>query len=198
MPYNPATPGWRQEALLVERQLEELLGTDYIDVIVEAGPETSFLAEVRMSGKYAFMKCRRRADYAGPLTWTEPFGEYSDYNFWHFCGDQRVKMLRTAWLSKMTRASAIYDDDSKRYRFFAEAERLIIDHAVAIPFSISAGDGYVMSRLNEFEGEYAPYGIASQRYKGCALHEHSMSMAEFSARYAAWLELKQGAQEVAQ
>ena len=196
MPYNPATAGWRQEALLVERQLEDLLGRDYIDIIVEAGPETSFLAEVRMSGKYAFMKCRWGADYADPLTWTEPFGEYSDYNFWHLCDDQKVKMIRATWLSKMSRASAIYDDDEKRYRFFAEAERLIIDHAIAIPFSISVGDGYVMSRLNEFEGEYAPYGIANQRYKGYYLHEHSLSMDEFSAAYAQWQERKRSMEDL--
>ena len=191
MPYNPATAGWRQESNRVERQLESLLGSDFIDVIVEAGPETAFLAEVRMSGKYAFMKCRWGADYADPLTWTEPFGEYSDYNFWHLCDDQKIIMIRAAWLSKVSRASAIYENDEKRYRFFAEAERLIIDHAIAIPFSISAGDGYVMSRLNDFEGEYAPYGIANQRYKGYFLHTDSMNMEEYGAAYALWQEQKQ-------
>ena len=197
MPYNPATAAWRQECERVEAQLEGLLGRNYIDIIVEAGPETAFLAEVRMSGKYAFMKCRWGADYADPLTWTEPFGKDSDYNFWHLCEDRKISVLHEAWASKVTRASAIYDDDATRYRYFADAERLVIEHAIAIPFSISGGDGYVMSRLNPFEGEYAPYGIANQRYKGYVLHKDSMNMDEFSAAYALWQEQKKAAQEVA-
>lgn len=197
MPYNPATAGWRQECERVERQLEDLLGRDYIDIIVEAGPETAFLAEVRMSGRYAFMKCRWGADYADPLTWTEPFGKGSDYNFWHLCEDPKIATLHEAWASKVARASAIYDDEAKRFRFFAEAERLVIEHAIAIPFSISGGDGYVMSRLNQFEGEYAPYGIANQRYKGYVLHADSMNMEEFNAAYALWQAQKKTVQEVA-
>ena len=197
MPYNPATAGWRQECERVEAQLEGLLGRDYIDIIVEAGSETAFLAEVRMSGKYAFMKCRWGADYADPLTWTEPFGEDSDYNFWHLCADRKITVLHDAWASKVARASAIYDDDARRYRYFADAEKLVIEHAIAIPFSISAGDGYVMSRIDQFEGEYAPYGIANQRYKGYVLHEDSMDMDEFRAAYALWQEQKNAAQEVA-
>lgn len=36
--YNPRVSGWDNECLVIEQQLEALLGTDYIDVIVEAGP----------------------------------------------------------------------------------------------------------------------------------------------------------------
>ena len=188
MPYNPATAGWRQECERVEAQMEGLLGSDFLDIIVEPGPETAFLAETRMSGNYAFMKCRWGADYADPQTWAEPFADDSDYNFWNFSADQKIHMLYEAWASKTSRASLLYDDDEKRYTFFAEAERLIIEHAIAIPFSISSGDGYILSRIDQFEGEYAPYGIASQRYKGYTLHEDSMNMADYHAAYRQWQE----------
>ena len=42
-----------------------LLGTDYIDIIVEAGPATAFLREVRRSGKYALLG-NWGSDYADP------------------------------------------------------------------------------------------------------------------------------------
>ena len=47
---------------------------------------------------------------------------------------------------------------------FAEAEAHLIEHAVIVPFSISTS-GYVATRLNPFEGQYAPYGLALQRFK---------------------------------
>ena len=40
MPYNPSSTNWDKECQVVEQQLEGLLGSDYIDVIVEAGPST--------------------------------------------------------------------------------------------------------------------------------------------------------------
>ena len=38
MRYNPTTTNWADECQLVEQQLENLLGADYIDIIVQAGP----------------------------------------------------------------------------------------------------------------------------------------------------------------
>lgn len=47
MPYNSGSPDWANRSQVVEQQLETLLGADYIDIIVEAGPSTGFLQEVR-------------------------------------------------------------------------------------------------------------------------------------------------------
>ena len=88
----------------------------------------------------------------------------------------------------MAEASAIYDDDEARYTAFAEAERILIDHAIIVPYSISLGDGYVVSKLNPLEGEYAPYGVATERYKYQHLGETSMSMDEFKAAMQQWEE----------
>ena len=73
MKYNPSTTNWAEECAVVEQQMEGVLGTDFIDIIVEAGPSDSFLTQVRRSGDYAFMKCGWGADYADPETWTDPF-----------------------------------------------------------------------------------------------------------------------------
>ena len=79
--YNPSSTTWAEECQVVEQQLEALLGTDYIDVIVEAGPSSGFLKEIRRSGKYAFMKCNWGLDYDDPENMTSPFKNGNNYNF---------------------------------------------------------------------------------------------------------------------
>ncbi|MGN0977739.1 MAG: ABC transporter substrate-binding protein, partial [Faecousia sp.] len=81
MCYNPTSANWAEECQVVEQNLENLLGADYIDIIVQAGPETGFLGAIRRTGKYAFMKCNWGADYADPETWTDPFSADSNYSF---------------------------------------------------------------------------------------------------------------------
>lgn len=60
---------------------------------------------------------------------------------------------------------------------------------------VSNGEGYVADRLNQFEGQFAPYGMARCRYKGMRIHETSMSMDEFNAAYVKWEEERLGASE---
>ena len=72
-----------------------------------------------------------------------------------------------------------------RYAAFAKAEAFLLDHAFAIPFSIS-NRSYQMCNLNIFEGQYAAIGMANLRYKGQHLYDSSMSMDEFQAAYAEW------------
>ena len=186
MPYNPSTSNWDKECQVVEQQLEGLLGADFIDIIVEAGPETGFLSSVRRSGKYALLKCNWGADYADPQTWSEPFIEGNNYNFWDISGNADTEALFAAYSEQVARAASIYDDEEARYTAFAEAEAMLLDHAIIIPYSISAGDGYVISNLNPLEGEFASYGVARERYKYQKLYDTSMSMDEFNAAFEVW------------
>ena len=43
-----------------------------------------------------------------------------------------------------------------------------------------------MCNLNVFEGQYASFGLASQRYKGQHLYDTSMSLEQYQAAYADW------------
>ena len=80
MPYNSGMPDWANRSQVVEQQLENLLGKEYIDIIVEAGPSTGFLAEVRKPGKFALLEANWGPDYADPSTYTDPFTEGGTYN----------------------------------------------------------------------------------------------------------------------
>lgn len=186
MPYNPSVINWDIECAEVEKMLEGTLGTDYIDIISQAGPETGFLSSVRRSGSFAFMKCNWGADYTDPLTWTEPFVKDSDYIFWDRSADSSVSELFSRWDSLVRDAAAVCDNDERRYNIFAQAEDLLIEHAVAVPCNVSANDGYVASKLNPFEGEYAPNGIAGQRYKHYRKKLTSMSRTQYAAALEKW------------
>ncbi|MEG0824972.1 MAG: peptide ABC transporter substrate-binding protein [Oscillospiraceae bacterium] len=202
MPYNPSTSNWDKECQVVEQQLEKLLGADYIDIIVEAGPANGFLGEVRRGGKFALMKCNWGADYADPQTWTDPFNaggtlKNSSYNFMYTVED--AVMAGTAATSKtadtqkivsdyaalLKTAKGITNDEAARYTAFAEAEAQLLNHAMVIPYSVSS-DGYVATRTNVFEAQYAPYGLALQRFKYQHVYENPMSMTEFDAAMKTW------------
>ncbi|MBR3104307.1 MAG: peptide ABC transporter substrate-binding protein [Lachnospiraceae bacterium] len=186
LPYNPAVINWREECGVAKQQLEDALGTDFIEVIVERGPDTGFLSSVRRSGKYALLLCNYGADFADPATYAEPFVADNTYNFWDKSADPEIKKLFSQYSDLITQGMMTYDDIDKRYDYYAQAEALLIEHAIICPSRVSNGEGYVADRLSQFDGQFAPYGLARSRYKGMIIHENSMSMEEFNAAYAKW------------
>ena len=184
MKYNPSTTGWDSECLVVEQQLEALLGTDYIDIIVEAGPSTGFLSEVRRSGNYALLKCNWGPDYADPQTYTDPFDVDNTYNFMDK-GANPDDMA--AYYALVNAAKAITVDIQARYNAFAEAEAYLIGKAYVIPFGYGNG-GYTASRIDPFTTQYAPFGISNERFKGATILEAPMDTDAYFDAYDAWLE----------
>ena len=190
MCFNPTSSNWAEECQVVEQTIENVLGTDYVDIIIQAGPETGFLGAIRRTGNYAFMKCNWGADYADPETWTDPFtyyenGNQNTYSFIYKSEDADTMALYAEYMALVDAAKAITDDMDARYEAFAKAEAFLLDHAFAIPFSISSRS-YQMCNLNVFEGQYASFGMASLRYKDQHLYDTSMSVEEFQAAYADW------------
>ena len=182
--YNPTSSSWANESQIVEQNLEKVLGTDYIDVIVQAGPDTGFLNE-RRAGNYGLMKCNWGADYADPETWTDPFVDGSKYNFIFKAKGAETQALFAEYTKLVDEAKSITNDMDARYEAFAKAEALLLEHAFALPIHTSSRT-YQMSNLNIFEGQYAPFGNATLRYKDQYLYEDSMSLAEWQAAYAEW------------
>lgn len=182
--YNPTSSSWANESQIVEQNLEKVLGTDYIDVIVQAGPDTGFLNE-RRAGNYGLMKCNWGADYADPETWTDPFVDGSKYNFIFKAKGEETQALFAEYTELVNAAKAITNDMDARYEAFAKAEALLLEHAFALPIHTSSRY-YQMSNLNIFEGQYAPFGNATLRYKDQYLYEDSMSLEEWQAAYAEW------------
>ena len=183
--YNPTSTSWANESQIVEQQLEKVLGTDYIDIIVQAGPDTGFLNE-RRAGNYAMLKCNWGADYADPETWTDPFNDTSKYNFIYMADGAQTQALYAEYVDMVNAAKAITNDMDARYEAFAKAEAFLLEHGFALPIHTSSRS-YQMSNLNPFESQYAPFGVAYLRYKDQHLYASSMSLTDWQAAYTEWL-----------
>jgi oligopeptide transport system substrate-binding protein len=186
MCYNPTTVGWAEECQVVEQQLEGLLGADYIDIIVQAGPSSGFLGEIRRSGKYAFMKCNWGLDFADPVNTAEPFRLTDNYCFLNKIEGYRDAEGNLEYYNLMNAARPIYSDLAARYEAFAKAEAWLIAHAITIPFGTDEG-GYWASRRDPFEGQHNACGLASNRFKGQHKLDKPMSTDDFYNAYDAWV-----------
>lgn len=187
--YKPSDTDWEAEAKLLEQQLEEALGTDYIDVQLLPGAGESFLAN-RRSGNYGIMNCNWGADYADPETWTDPFRVGNNYNFMDLMLDSdfdETKAILETYYAAVAEAKAETVDLTHRYELFAKAERYLIDNAMVIPYNLSAAS-YMVTKLNIFEGEFAPFGISSLRYKYQELYEDFVTAEQYEEALAAWQE----------
>jgi len=185
--YNNSSSEWAEECQVIEQQLENLLGTDYIDIIVVGRPSSGFLKEVRRSGKYGFMKCNWGLDFADPVNLTDPFKETDNYAF---LIQSTQEGLADGYYELLNAAKAMPSSDMQaRYEAFAKAEAYLINHAVIIPYGSNNG-GYTADRLNPFEGQFSATGLASCRYKGQHLMEKPMSTDEYYDAMDAWEEAR--------
>ncbi|MBR4359145.1 MAG: peptide ABC transporter substrate-binding protein [Clostridia bacterium] len=188
MMYNVALSWWADECQTVEQQLEGLLGTDYIDIIIVSGANSGFLGN-RRQGNYAFMKVNWGADYADPETYTDPF-DVAGGNSYRFTDTAIENVDLTEYKELLAAAKAITGDTEARYLAFAKAEAYLIEHAYMIPMSPWSG-GYTVSKLDTFTSQYAPFGISQERYKGQKMLDHPMSTDEYYDAYDAWQEARE-------
>ena len=161
--YNPnqSANNSDREAQIVEQQLEDVLGTDYIDVVIESGPSTSYLSS-RRSGLYGMMNCNWGPDYADPQTYTEPFDVGNKYAFMDKATDTETL---NGYYELLEKAKAITNDMSARYLAFAEAEAYLLEHGYVMAFGYGSG-GYTATLLDPFSGPIAPFGLTNERFKG--------------------------------
>ncbi|MEK4229839.1 peptide ABC transporter substrate-binding protein [Solibacillus sp. FSL H8-0538] len=184
MPYNSGSPDWANRAQVVEQQVEKLLGADYVDIIVEPGPATGFLSEVRRPGKFALLEVNWGPDFADPSTYTDPFTEGGTYNKPELAEGYTDANGKSKYQNLVDAAKAKVEP-AERYELFAQAEAFLIEEAFVIPYSVG-GSGYVASKLNPFEAQYSPFGVTAEKFKGQHILEKPMSNDEFKEALAKW------------
>lgn len=200
--YNTNSTTWANCTMVLEQQLEGLLGADFIDIIVVPYSGSSFLGETRRNGNYALQELNWGADFMDPETWADPFDHKNSYNF--FCNEtleqdginQYTKTEETAalidqYFELVAAAREETGDMDARYEAFAAAESFYIDHAIVVPGFISGGS-YQATKLNGFEGQYAMMGQSSSRYKGQHVYKTAMSQDMYDAQYAEWTAAMEG------
>lgn len=185
MPYNTGITDWANRAQVIEQQMENLLGRDFIDIIIDARPPTGFLSETRRNGNYAFLECNWGPDYADPETYIGPFTPSSNYNWSHLAEGYMEDNGKNTYENLVDNARAELINIEKRLNLFAEAESFLIDQAFVIPYA-TGGGGYVASRLNPFESQYSPFGVSSDRYKGQKVMKEPMDSEEYGEALNIW------------
>ena len=193
--YNSSSGTWGNATVVLEQQLENLLGADFIDIIVVSYSGNSFLKETRRNGNYALQELNWGADFMDPETWADPFERENSYNF--FCHDtdtynvyrdtktEETNALIDQYYALVDEARTKTGDMDERFEALAAAESFYIDHAIVVPGFISGGS-YCATKLNGFEGQYAMMGQSSSRYKGQHLYKTAMSQDMFDAQYNEW------------
>lgn len=182
MPYNPVLKSWEYEVQVVKQQITNLLGEDYIECILQAGPETGFLAEVRRTGKYAFMKLNNGSNIDDPDAWTNAFYKERNWNFMHLAQGADIEALVQEYYTMVDAAKADMAKSMSRYEKFAEAEAFLLNHAMVIPFCTDT-DGYFVAKYNPFE---RPRN-SDRLFRNMRVLAEPLTEDQFLALYADWV-----------
>ena len=190
-PYNPAVVDWDKQCQVFKQQVEGVLndGFDFVEIIITQGPSDNFLNAVRRAGAYEFMSYYWGADYSDPETEVYPFYQEAGdrgtcYAFLRTGVEDGIITGETAdyvmtYMDMVEKAKAITADLDARYAAFAEAEAYLIENALVIPLSLPVPP-YIATRLNLWEGQYAPTGFSTNRLKGIHILDHYVSMDEYN------------------
>ena len=182
MPYNPNVLSWELEVQVVKQQLTDLLGADYIECIIEAGPSTGFLAEVRRTGKYAFMKLNNGSTIDDPDAWTTAFYKERNWNFLDKAKGEDIEKLVAEYYGLVDAAKADMAKSMGRYEKFAEAEAFLLNHAMVIPFCTDT-NGYYVANYNVLERP----DNSDRLWKGMRKLAEPLTEAQFLELYDEWL-----------
>lgn len=185
MPYNTGSADWTNRAQVIEQQMENLLGKDFIDIIPLPYPATGFLNATRRAGNYSFMECNWGPDYADPQTYTDPFTSESNYNWVSKATGYTDANGKGKYENMVDAAKAEVLDKTKRYTLFANAEAFLIDQAFVVPYGIGGG-GFIASNLDPFASAYSPFGVSSYRFKGVKVLSKPMNTDEYKKEFEAW------------
>ena len=189
-PYNPAVVDWDKQCQVFKQQVEGVLndGFDFINIIITQGPSDNFLNAVRRVGAYELMSYYWGADYSDPETEVYPFYQEAGdrgtcYAFLRTGVEDGIITGETAeyvmtYMDMVEKAKAITEDLDARYEAFANAEAYLIQNALVVPLGLPVPP-YIATRLNLWEGQYAPTGLSSNRLKGVHILDHYVSMDEY-------------------
>ncbi|MCL2548530.1 MAG: ABC transporter substrate-binding protein [Symbiobacteriaceae bacterium] len=188
-PYQTPSREDTEKAVVLEQMLENILGADYINVVLEGAPATGFAANYRRAGNFGILISNWGADYLDPETFTDPLRpeEFISFNHTFYQTDCRDENGDHIYLKMVNEAQKELVDISKRYNLFAAAEAYLIDNCMAMPFRFTRS--YVASSLIPFTGQWGNCGSATLKWKGRIYHETEFyNTAAFNDAYQLWLQ----------
>lgn len=89
------------------------------------------------------------------------------------------------YAKKVEAGNAIYDDQVKRFKLFAEAEAQLLDDAIILPY-MSYGGGFAVTRIVPYTIPFAAYGNDEYKFKGMIVGDKVITLAERDKLKAQW------------
>jgi oligopeptide transport system substrate-binding protein len=198
MPYQAGATDAINRMQIIEQQMESLLGTDYIDIVLVSQPSTGYNQEIRGKGKYAIMEAGWGPDFADPLGSMDPVlsAALADrYSSVFLASALKDAEGNNVFEKKIAEAAAETRDLNKRYEMFADAEKMLLDNALLIPFYVTGG-GYRASYIHPFSGLTAQMGrFGLTKPKGIVLLDEPIGMEKFPEAQAQYEKERQEAIE---
>ena len=169
-----------ERAQVVEQQMENLLGKDFIDIIPVGYPATGYLDNTRRNGNYALQEVNWGSGYLDPASFSMPYETgnpmlYTDISI--IAGNKYQQLLDKANAEKV--------DLAKRYNLFAEAEAYLIENALVMPYR-GGGGGYQVSYIQPYTFPYSAVGLSNLGFKYAWIREKPVTSAEFSVLQKQW------------
>ncbi len=186
MPYNMDNPSNLVKAEAIEQQLEDLFGSDTINLYILPFAATDYSTMTRRAGRYSLMEVNWRPEYADPHTFTKMFVD-GNYNFPELTTevDQDGNNKYSVYKDMVAQAETEKVDLKKRYELYANAESYVLDNAWVIPYR-RGGGGYWASLINPFERPFAPFGIANSRFKGVHILAQPITAEQLEQQSKLW------------
>jgi oligopeptide transport system substrate-binding protein len=179
-PFSTGSVDATQRAQVIEQQLENLLGKDFIDFVPVGYPPTGFLDNTRRNGNYGLAEVNWGATYLDPYAYTPPFHtgnpmSYTDISI--IAGDAYQKLLDKANAEKI--------DMDKRFTLLSEAEAYLLENALVIPYR-GGGGGYGASSVEPFTIPYSAAGLSNLGFKYAVIRDRPFTNKEFFELQTKW------------
>ncbi|TVQ23409.1 MAG: peptide ABC transporter substrate-binding protein [Spirochaetaceae bacterium] len=181
-PFSTGSADATQRAQVIEQQLENLFGPEFIDFRPVGYPPTGFLDNTRRNGNFALAEVNWGATYLDPYAYTPPFHTgnpmlYTDISL----------PAGSAYQDLLDAASAEVLDLDRRYNLLAAAEGFLLENALIIPYR-GGGGGYGVSYIQPFTIPFAGAGLANLSFKFAEIRDTPVTSAEFFELQDQWQE----------
>jgi oligopeptide transport system substrate-binding protein len=185
MPYNSSGTEWAERVQVVKQNIERVLGSDFIELVIYNAPPTNFLGDNRRNGRFAFLECNWGPDYSDPETFSDPFNTSGTYNRPHMATNYTEANGRHAYINLLNEAKAEKTDLAKRFELFAKAEAYLIDEAFIIPYARIV-PGWVASYLNPFDSNFSSGSMSYSKLNNVRKLDKPIGAEEFNRLQEQW------------
>jgi len=190
MPYNANSPVWGQRCQVVKQNLERILGSDFIDIMIYDAAPTGFLADNRHTGRFAILEANWGGTIADPIAYTGPFNAHGTYNRPHLATDPAYFNADGVFIyqAMLDEAIAELDDIQRRFELFAAAEAFLIENAFVMPY-VRSVPAWSASYIDPFMNNRAPANpMSTWKLNNVRRLAEPMDQHDFNAARAVWLE----------